>query len=459
MNAHAPLHASPTHSEDDPVHVAAAKFVRDGGAFLLITDDHIFVKTFRTHVHNASAMSGEVVRASGLDVAQAEARKLHMAGRRMFVFIEQIIDGSSTLNFVEYFRNDYPDALFIVLSLKVDQNRLVRFQEAGVNDFISKPASPGVLADKIVNCLTPSSALDLAVRKAEEMVNAQQYEQALKIGRAVLAKRPSLAKGVLVTADALAGLGKTDEAVALWQQAEEENPVFLAPLKKLARHYADAGDKEQVVAYLRKLDAISPLNMGRKVKIGDMLVQMGKAEEAEDFFDGALTTAKEEAKAIVNEMSADIAEKVLESNPELAEKYFRKALEVENGSDAARVSKLNRLAMALRKQGKWEKAVEMYSEAETLTPQDENIQYNLAMAYAEGGDFEHSAGKVLMALKLNPKMAHHNAPLAYQMGVICKKAGKLQPALEFLELAAAADADYRDVAKQIATLKKKQRDA
>ncbi|MFV0349471.1 MAG: tetratricopeptide repeat protein, partial [Halodesulfovibrio sp.] len=93
----------------------------------------------------------------------------------------------------------------------------------------------------------------------------------------------------------------------------------------------------------------------------------------------------------------------------------------------------NRLGISLRKQGLWKDAVEAYSEAARFAPKDENILYNMALAFAEGSEFESACEQLAKVLKLNPEMCRDKPEVALAMGQIFANAKQTKVALFCLD--------------------------
>lgn len=62
----------------------------------------------------------------------------------------------------------------------------------------------------------------------------------------------------------------------------------------------------------------------------------------------------------------------------------------------------NRLGIALRKQGKWEKAIKEFTRAIKIDPKDEVLYFNIAKAYLDGGMKPEAAQSLKNALGINP---------------------------------------------------------
>ena len=65
----------------------------------------------------------------------------------------------------------------------------------------------------------------------------------------------------------------------------------------------------------------------------------------------------------------------------------------------------NRMAIALRKQGKHQDAINIYVKALGVAPKDEGLYYNLARALFESGQKDKAIKSLARALSLDPDFA------------------------------------------------------
>ena len=111
------------------------------------------------------------------------------------------------------------------------------------------------------------------------------------------------------------------------------------------------------------------------------------------------------------------------------------------------------LGIALRKQGRWQDAIMEYGKALKISPDDENLFYNSAMAYAEGGDSRQAQRYLAKALELNQQFYRDDAVLSYNIGLILAKSGARSKATHFLENSLRISPDFESPKKLLASLK------
>jgi len=197
------------------------------------------------------------------------------------------------------------------------------------------------------------------------------------------------------------------------------------------------------------------LNVERKIDIGELHVDMDHMDKAEEYFDKAINCANDETLGQVAEVGVQIAEILINVRPELSEKYFRKSIAAKKGSKDTTISMAhNRLGIALRKQGKWREAIEEYMSAVEISPQDENIRFNMAMAYMEGKEYHRALMHLRKAVEINPEFYVGNAFVSYSIGALYQQLGKTSKAVEFFKHVQEISPGYKDTEKRLKTLSK-----
>ena len=142
-----------------------------------------------------------------------------------------------------------------------------------------------------------------------------------------------------------------------------------------------------------------------------------------------------------------------EKDPVRSGEYLRKALggkEDDLGREDGRV--FNELGISLRQQGKWEEAVTVYKRALKIAPQDENLSYNLAMAYWQGERFRDARLNMEAAYARNDHLPYAAATVAYNMGLVFKQGEVRDKARVGREIALELDPDMTKAREALAAL-------
>lgn len=408
-------------------------FVDKPGVFLVVSRDKAFTQTFRQAIVHDLDIENEYVHLISETKRAAElVQFFHDKGIEPCIFLEHSIASELTLPFLRFLRASFKDEIrVVVLSRELNKERLFQFFEDGADSFLKKPASINAIITKIAFMLKPQCEADSMVQEGRDHIAANRFDEAMAVSEAVLDRWPKNAAAMVVYGDAKKGLKKREEALSAYIKAEKNSQNFLEPLQKIVMIHAEDNNKSEVLKYLTKLDKMSPLNCSRKMKIAELHFDHGDAKAAEEFFDSAISSAKTEALSVVGEMAIDIAEMAAKYDPKMAAKYYRQGLDfVKSSKSGMAMTIYNRLGISLRKQGLWMEAIEAYDEAAKYSPNDENIQYNLALAFAEGDKFIQSAEKLDCALVINPQLYHGKCSIAFKMAEIYVKANQKKRAAQ-----------------------------
>jgi tetratricopeptide (TPR) repeat protein len=215
-----------------------------------------------------------------------------------------------------------------------------------------------------------------------------------------------------------------DMALAAYECARDNADMYIDPLSRLSDLYGEMGNLPEKLHYLETMDRISPLNADRKVSIGEVHLDLGDRDKASNMFKAAMEQVTKISLTRISEIASTIAEVCMSKDPVMAEMYLRRSLETK-GSYLSRedLHTFNQLGINLRQQGKWQEAIVEYKRAISLFPDDENLHYNIGMAYAEGRNFAMAVEEMQKAMGLNPDLPRLDANIAYNMGVVFTYAG------------------------------------
>ena len=217
--------------------------------------------------------------------------------------------------------------------------------------------------------------------------------------------------------------------------------------------FALQDDLRSKIEYLQKLDALSPLNIERKLEIGEAFMEEGSVGEAKKVFDNAIKQAAKESHKAAANVAKQIAELFGTDEPEQATRYFKRALEHQHKSSSPQDTSLYiSLGIVLRKQGKWEEAISEYVQALQIFRNDANIYYNIAVAAGEGGDYRQVGDALRRVLAINKHFAATSASVAYNMGVMLKKCSEKRLAYKMLETCLAMKPNHAGAAHLMTVL-------
>jgi tetratricopeptide (TPR) repeat protein len=424
-------------------------FAAKKGVLLVVSHDKTFIRTFRGAVCLAVGVSpGALYTASDLASASAMLKDLVADGAVPFLFLEYSLDSELTISYLRHVKPLYPEMKVVVISREINRERLFQFYEEGADSFLKKPASINSVIKKIAFMLKPRCEADALISEGREHIRDNRFEEAQDVAEQILSRWPRNAAAMVILGDAKKGLAQREEALRAYRQAEDNACDYLEPLQKLAAMYCEDDNRDEALKYLCKLDHLSPLNCSRKIRIAEIHFEQGDSQSAEQYFDQAIDAAKDEALGAVGEMSLDIAEMATRFDPAMAAKYYRRSLEmVKNSKGALAMSVYNRLGISLRKQGLWNEAIEAYAEATRHAPDDENIQFNMSLAYGEGQQYRQAAEHMRNALVINPDMYRDNPNLAYAVGSTLARGDMPREAADILTYLLEIAPGFRDAEK------------
>jgi tetratricopeptide (TPR) repeat protein len=427
---------------------------KDGGRFLVVSEDRSFSRAFRTAVVKELEIEEEAITSPISDQHVLKyVEDMGGAETKLIVFLERILNHKETIPIIKKIKQQHPDVKIIILTGETDQSKLIFLHELGVENFICKPVSVNSLIEKIASTIRPQGKIGRLIEIGRRLIMAGEYQRALEACGDILDLKPNSAAAYMLLGDAYLGLGEKDRAVQEYEQASRFARLYLEPLKKLSQLHSEEGKIEKQLSYLERLDALSPLNVERKIDIGGIHVELGNEEKAEQYFDLAVKQATKVTLDYIKDISLKIADIYVDKDPERAEKYYRGALDVKRGMlDESDLETFNRLGINLRRQGKWEEAIAEYKKALRISPKDEGLYFNTAMAQAEGKSFEDSAESLRKALKLNPEFHKTDPLLCNHIGTIFVKVGAYKEAREFLQEALRLDPNFQQPKKLLASL-------
>jgi tetratricopeptide (TPR) repeat protein len=123
----------------------------------------------------------------------------------------------------------------------------------------------------------------------------------------------------------------------------------------------------------------------------------------------------------------EILQKIEEAIKLIDEEKLSQAREIISSTEAIQegvVLHYNALGMKCREEKQFDDAVSNYNKAISVSPQDENLYYNIARAYFETGKFDKTIDYLGKSLKLNPEFKEGKAFYNYLLKLNPKKENK-----------------------------------
>lgn len=433
---------------------AIIDYLSNRGHFICVTDDTQFSTLLRTTLLKQLGQNTDnLTTTSDPEQVLRYIRDISVRKNTPVVFLERSMGGRDMGFMVRQIKNAFTDLRIIMLTGEADRQRLVLLHEIGADNFITKPISINGLIEKMAFTIKPQGKLGQLVDMARSLVTQNNPQQALKICKQILELKSNSAAAFLVIGDAFKCLGKLERARDAYEEASKNSEMYLEPLRKLADLYGEMNDTGKRLYYLERLDQLSPLNVERKVDMGEIQLTLGNDEAAGRLFESAVTLATKEAASYIGEVASRVAALYAEKDPGQSEKFLRRALDAK-GQYLSKddIATFNRLGIILRTQGKWREALSEYQKAVKVAPDDENLFYNMGMACAEGREFREAQVYMLKALAINPDLPRAAVTIAYNIGLVFIQAGGKEKARDCIKIALELKPDYEPARKALAHL-------
>lgn len=426
--------------------------IRDNGSIVCFSDDQNFTRTLRELIVDTLKMPAS----SLIAPARAEnmvklARAAVDAKKTPLILVEQNLNGRDLSFAVRLLKTAYPEIKTVMLAREMDKSKFVLLHESGVDACLVKPLDGPALLEKIALAIKPNEQLDRSLEMAKNLAAKEEFMAAMQICAQALERQGSSPAILLQMGDIFKAMKEYDKAVDAYKRASGGSALYIEPLRKLADLYAEKGDTSKQIEYLEKMDELSPLNLDRKIQIGELSLKLNRPDKARKIFDQAMKLSNRQARENVSAVAYRVADLYVESDPVTAASFLQRGLDARKefwGHED--LATFNRLGILLRRSGQWREACEAYLKALTVAPNDENITYNLSMAYLEGSDLEKARAYALKALALNPELPRRSSRVAANLGAVFMSTNDKMHALPLLRVALELDPENPEARELLA---------
>ncbi len=420
-------------------------YVQDGsGEFLACTDDKLFLDLLRKTLRLQIQVNTSCLKILGQNRDLTREIQSCATCAHPLLFVESQLFGLDLSHGLAAAKAAVPGLRVIALTSDSDMTEIALMHEHGADNFIVKPIAVQTLLVKIAYTIKPNTELRRLLDEGHARLANGRHHEAQRLAQAALTIKPDGAAAYMLLGDALAAQRENEEALAAYEAAAAASNLYLAPLKRLASHHRKNGDTERCLDYLQRLDHLSPLNVARKLDMGEICLTLGRDSEAKECFGQGLELVRKRAREQAMEVTERIGAIYLENDkPEQAETYFRQVIELSDGNGGISTADVfNKMGTCLRKQGRAAEAVEAIRKALAAKPGDQNIAYNLALALADTGAYEEAWGQLAAILEKSPDFAAASPVVAANFGQIAASAHKYAEARVLLEAALRLKPDY-----------------
>jgi tetratricopeptide (TPR) repeat protein len=175
--------------------------------------------------------------------------------------------------------------------------------------------------------------------------------------------------------NALADIGKTEEAIVHYRESIKIKPGFVNTHNNLGVELARQGKTDEAITYFRNVLLMKPNDVDAHYNLGNELLRQGKIDEAITHFITALQLSPNNSSIYIN-FGAALA---IKGKTDEAISYLNKAIQLKPNEAKAH----GMLARILFMQGKSDQAADQFREALRLNPEDNTAKRYLNRIMAE----------------------------------------------------------------------------
>ena len=426
--------------------------LRENGPLICISDDRVFVELLRDLVATTLKMPPSSLNITArADMVAKLARQAVESKKTPVILIEQSLNGRDLTFVTRTLKNAFPELKVMMLAQETDKNHFVLLHESGVDAFLIKPLDKPGLLEKLALTIKPQEQLERTLEWARSLLAQGEPTRALQIANQALDQQVNSSAVLLLMGDIFRAMKEYDKAADAYTKASGASALYLEPLLKLAELYAEKGELWKQIEYLEKMDEVSPLNLDRKIQIGELLLKLNRTDKARRMFDQAMKLSQRQARENVSSVAYRVADLYTEADPAMAASFLQQGLAARKDFWSHEdLATFNRLGLLLRRAGKWQEAVGEYQKALTVAPADDGLHYNLSMAYLEGKEIEKARAMALKALGLNPELPRRSSRVAANLAAVFMSSNDKMHALPLLRTALELDPNNAEAKKLLA---------
>lgn len=424
--------------------IVAHYLVNQNGAFFLVTNDEMFIRTMR------GALRTIGLNYDSLSIAHISAdifkkcRDLLDTNAQVVMFIESKINGKSNIFDFKQLKEAFGDRLKIIcITPEVSEEYISFIAENDVDSIIVKPISINNIIQKIAFTIKPSNIFHTEVENIKKLIEQEKYDDANIRIDILLQEKPNSSICMILKGDISKKIKEYKEAEAFYKEAAKGSRLNLKPLQKLADLYAENEDTKEYIKYLLLMDKISPLNHCRKINIGEQYSKGGDEALAKKYYQEAINIVRNQANDMLASTIMDIGVKLREVNPEQSLEFMRQALETK-GADMTREDlwMVNEMGVSLRKNGDWKGAVHTYQQALEVIPNEGGLHYNMGMAYAQGKEHYKAICEFEKAIEASSDLLQESPLIPYNIGMVYFQMNRYQDVDRYMRMALKLDPGF-----------------
>jgi tetratricopeptide (TPR) repeat protein len=424
------------------------------GGFLLVSEDHPFIKLFKSCFKYLNIKTDNVHQTVEIGKVAKQAAELTRRYKHLVVILESHLQGKSAIHLFRQLKELHPSRCNVVCTTsEVSRDKIVHMQEMGADNVIVKPVTMNNVIQKIALTVRPNTKISKLVDTCKKLIGENKPFEAMQVVDIIFQEKPDSTIGFMLKGDIYRKRGEFKKAENAYMQASHQSRLYLEPLKRLTSLYQDLGDQDKRLDYLKRLDHLSPLNHDRKVEIGAACLEMNQEEEAKTFFAEAVKLVKKQNDDLMSSTLMEIGKKLQDKDPEASLSYMAQAISLKEehlGKDD--IWMFNEIGLNYRKNGQAEKAIEYYQKALKVAKDDGAIFYNIGMAHAESNSLTLALLNFERAIEKTPDILNYSPQIPYNIANIYQKAGKPREASHYFKICLVVDSNFKDARAKVEAL-------
>jgi tetratricopeptide (TPR) repeat protein len=212
-----------------------------------------------------------------------------------------------------------------------------------------------------------------------------------------LTRTPPSARCLDAKASLAAAQQLDQEAMRLWMEALDKNPNYFRTFHNLIKFYRRKDQLEDALGLMKKMQELNKSNISRLVDLGEVQLSLADFSKAEHYFRSALDRDAFCSGALNGLAEIRFSQGNLEESRKLLE---RSSLAYKTAK------KLNSEGIQLVRQQRYSEALEHYTKAQYVLPQQEKgpkLFYNIGLCYSRWGRQDMAREFLRIALVKQPE--------------------------------------------------------
>lgn len=358
-------------NQDRPYEEAVIEYLRDNGQILCISDDAAFTDLLREAVCVRLKMpSGCLHISPDADSLLQLVRNSISTKNAPLLLIEQNIKNRDMTYLLRQIKTGFPELWMIIITRETSKQRFVLLHESGVDNCIIKPIGVQGLIEKMAFTIKPHGKLGRVLEWARTLMAQGESLRALQVCKQALDLKANSAAALLLIGDIFRGMKQYDKACEAYENASRSSDMYLEPLRKLTEVYGEMGNAAKRLECMERLNELSPLNVERKLAMGELYLQLNRLDDAKKIFDQALVLSDREASEYVSGVAFRVADVYMDKDPQVAAAFLQRGLEAKKEFwGKGDLLAFNRVGILLRRAGQWREAARRIRQGSQGGPQ------------------------------------------------------------------------------------------